>query len=110
MYSSALGKGFRSLQLRGRGRWAETAQALFLEFVDDAGNQWYFRPDDGQVDVFGCCELQECVDIFGVNLDVAYARFECGTGVAWGDEDFADGRRLCALPCEGMFSATTADN
>ena len=77
--------------------------------VDDAGNQRYFRTDDGQRDVF----LGEISQLFqGQYVDgyVLALGFDGGAGIARCDKHFLHTRILSHFPGQGVFAATAAND
>ena len=48
---------FGPFELRSVGRGAEAGESLFLESIDDAGDERAFRADDCKADCLSCCEL-----------------------------------------------------
>lgn len=99
-----LGEGFRAFQLRRALGRAEAVQATAAEQVDHADDQRCLRADDGQVDVlFG--EVGQLLQGGDVDGDVLALGFNCGAGVARGDEDFLDAWVLGDFPGQGVLAA-----
>lgn len=83
-----LGEGLGAFQLRCTLGWAEAVQATAAEQVDHPDDQWCFRADDGQVDVF----LGKVGQLFQgayVDGDVLALGFNGGAGVAGATKTFS---------------------
>src|SRR5690606_31769408 len=105
-----LGEGLAALELRGRRAGPEDAQAGGLETIDDAGHQRHFGADHGESHALVAGQRQQRLDVGGLDVDVAAARFCRGAGVAGSDQHFGHSRRLRQLPRQCVFAAAGTDD
>ena len=98
----------RALELRGRLRRSEDAQARRAERVDDAGRERRLGPHDGQADLLAAREVDEVGD--RGDRDVHERGIARGARVARRDEHARDARALRDLPRERMLPPAAADH
>jgi hypothetical protein len=92
------GESFRALKLRWCATWTKTAQADRLEGVNDAEHKRRFGADDGEINGFASCQLDEACDVIGRNGNIAKFGLMRRTGITGRDQYFGDARRLRTLP------------
>ena len=103
-----LGEILGAFELRGLARRAEDRQARRAEGIDHAGGERRFRADHGEGDLLVLGEVDEFVDRGQRHvLEAVLAR---RAGIARGDIDLLDARRLCQLPGQRVFAAAGADD
>ena len=90
-----LAKSFE-LELRGRLRRSEDAQAALAEAVDHTGGQWCLRADDGQLDPFLDGVVGELLEVG--DRDVLQPLVARRAAVAGRDVDRLHPRRLRQPP------------
>ena len=105
-----LGKGLGALEPRGRLARSEALQSARGECVDRACHQRCLRPDDGELDLLGGCQLHEPRDVLRRDVHVAYLGFRRGARVAGSHQHVRDARGGGALPGERVLAATPADD
>src|SRR5471030_37545 len=104
-----LGERFRTFQLSSASGRTEAIEAARAEQIDDAGNQWHFRTDDGQGNVF-LGEIRKLLEGEHVDGDVLALGFNGGAGVARSNENLLHARILSHFPGQGVFTATAAND
>ncbi|MNN15389.1 hypothetical protein D3C81_1284910 [compost metagenome] len=104
-----LGESFRTFQLSGASGRTEAIQATGTEQVNDASDQWHFRANDGQGNVF-LGKVRQLLKGEHVDGDVLALGFDGGTSVAWSDEYLLYTRILSHFPGQGVFTATAAND
>jgi hypothetical protein len=105
-----LGKGLRSLELRGGGSGAEAGNAGGMKAIDDAGHQRCLWANDGQRNALVLRQLQQPLDVVGIDHHIAHAALERGTGIARCHQHFGDAAGHRAFPREGMFTSAIANH
>ena len=88
----------------------QSSQEGATYYFASAEHQRAFGPDDRQVHGLVLRQLQQRVEVGGVDGDVAALGLARGAGVAGGDDHFGDARGLGELPCQGVFAAAGADD
>jgi hypothetical protein len=68
-----LGESLRAFELCGNAARTEAALAGGAEPIDDASDQWRFRADDGETDLFALRQRQQAVQVGCHKVDVAHA-------------------------------------
>ncbi len=66
-----LGEGFAGFELGGVLGWAEDAKAASRELVDESDGEGELGPDDGEVGLLDGDDVDEEVEVAGVDRDVA---------------------------------------
>jgi hypothetical protein len=105
-----LGEGLAAFQLRGGSGGAEDAVALRAERVDHAGDQRAFGADHGHRDALAIDEIEQAMNVAGIDRDIAALGLGRGAGVARGDQYFGDAHGLRQLPGQGVFAAAGTDD
>ena len=100
-----LGEGLGPFELRGRFPRAEALQACPLKLIDDANDEWGFRADDRQINMFGARDRDEPGDIIGGDFDIANLGFVRGAGITRRDENLTDARGGGAFPGQRMLAS-----
>ena len=80
-----LGVFFRTFQLCRRTCGTKNFQLCVTKGVDDTGREWYFRPDNGEPDLFVAGKFDQCRNLGDV--DVLDARFVRRARIARRHED-----------------------
>ena len=103
----ALAEIFRTFKLGGCLAWTDNLYRTAFEVVIDTIDQWILWTDDDHLNLLlvgKLGNLLELVDLDGYVLSVGGSA--C---VAWGDKEFVTLGALCQLPCDGAFTAATAE-
>ncbi|MEY2598873.1 MAG: hypothetical protein RLZZ142_1132 [Verrucomicrobiota bacterium] len=103
-----LGKYLGGFELGGGLRGTENAESRSLELIHDSGGESVVRADDGEVDLFLQGEGDERRDILDFEGNALGDLLDAG--VARGTEEGGNLGRLAEFPCEGVFSATAAED
>ena len=103
-----LGEDLASLEAGGRLRRSEDEVAVGLQEIDKPVHERPLGTYDGEV---GTDLIREGEQIAGFRGRGADAGGDLGaTGVAGGDDDFADGRAAMEPPGDCVFASATANN
>ncbi len=102
------GERLAPLDTRGLPVGTENRAAFGAQPVGEPHGQRSFGPDDGEIDDAVADQLAEPVEVSCCDRNVL--GHEGGPGIAGGDEDSVDERRLRELPGEGVLTCAGSDD